>query len=54
MPENIGIEKVMSHKQNQQQSIGGVWVVVEIVLHIREWKHKGSGQIKLLPEAHQH
>jgi len=24
----------MSHKQNQQQSVGGVWVVVEVVFHV--------------------
>ena len=33
MSENIGIEKVVSHKQYQQQPIGGIWVVVEVVSH---------------------
>ncbi len=34
MSENIGVEKVMSHKQNQQQSVGGIWVVMEAVFHV--------------------
>ena len=34
MSENISVEKVMSHKQNQQQRIGGIGVVVEVVFHV--------------------
>ena len=34
LDKNIRVEKVMSQKQNQQQSVGGVWMVVEVVLHV--------------------
>jgi len=34
MSENISVEKVMSHEHDQQQRIGGIWVVVKVVFHV--------------------